>query len=174
MSHFWKYYFGDVSVDYHASFDILNYHICYILKHWGVDINLRELKDDEILRKKLSKFRRDHPVGKHHVGKYHYDEITMPSGERRNILCRFEGGMVGRIVVSCERIEDTLSDLEQMVMNPDRFLHGDHLDKWKIVFEDTLHGREAEVEALLIAADRVTRVKEENARGDRLFKEGTV
>jgi hypothetical protein len=74
--------------------------ICYILKHWGGDINLKEIQDDEILRKKLSKFRRDHAVGKHHVGKYHFHEITLPSGERRNILRRIERGEVGRIVVS--------------------------------------------------------------------------
>lgn len=84
--------------------------ICYILKHWGGDINLKEIHDDEILRKKLSKFRRDHAVGKHHVGKYHFHEITLPSGERRNILRRIERGEVGRIVVSRERIFDDINE----------------------------------------------------------------
>ena len=50
--------------------------------------------DDDLRRKQLSKFRRTHPVGKHHVGKYHYDEITLPSGEKRNILRRIEKGKV--------------------------------------------------------------------------------
>lgn len=84
--------------------------ICYILKHWGGDINLKEIQDDEILRKKLSKFRRDHAVGKHHVGKFHFHEITLPSGERRNILRRIERGEVGRIVVSRERIFDAINE----------------------------------------------------------------
>lgn len=88
--------------------DDLDY-ICYILKHWGGNANLKEM-DDDLRRKQLSKFRRTHPVGKHHVGKYHYDEITLPSGEKRNILRRIEKGQVGRLVVSRERIFDAINE----------------------------------------------------------------
>jgi hypothetical protein len=83
--------------------------ICFILKHWGGNQNLKLLKDDMLL-KKLIKFRRAHPVGKHHITKYHYNTITLPSGEKRNILRRIEKGKTGRIVVSRERVFDAINE----------------------------------------------------------------
>jgi hypothetical protein len=65
--------------------------------------------------------------------------------------------------------EDVLSDLKQMVINPDIFLHGTTSDRWKVVFDDKLYGRDAATEALMIAADRVTFVRE-GALGDRLTR----
>ena len=58
------------------------------------------------LRKKLSSFRKKNKIGAHHVDKYHTEEITLPSGERRKILRRIKKGSVGRIVLSQERIFD--------------------------------------------------------------------
>ena len=81
--------------------------ICFVLKHWGVDVNLKDVKDDK-LRKKLSLFRRRNKHGKHWVDKFHYDTITLPSGEKRNIVRRIEKSKVGRIVVSKERIFDAI------------------------------------------------------------------
>jgi hypothetical protein len=52
--------------------------------------------------------------------------------------------------------DDVLSDLKQMMVNPDKFLHGASSDRWKIVFDDKLYGRDAATKALMIAADRVT------------------
>jgi hypothetical protein len=40
--------------------------ICFVLKHWGVDVNLKAVKDDK-LRKKLSLFCRRNKHGKHWV-----------------------------------------------------------------------------------------------------------
>jgi len=88
--------------------DDLDY-ICYVLKHWGGNANLKEM-DDDLRRRQLAHFRRENPVGKHHVGKYHYDEITLPNGEKRNILRRIEKEKVGRIVVSRERIFDAINE----------------------------------------------------------------
>jgi hypothetical protein len=53
--------------------------------------------------------------------------------------------------------DDVLSDLKQMTINPDRFLHGSPSERWRIEFDDKLYGRGDEMEALMIAADRVTR-----------------
>jgi hypothetical protein len=83
--------------------------ICFILKHWGGNQNLKLLKDD-LLRKKLIQFRRAHPVGKHHITKYHYSTITLPCGTKRNILRRIERGKIGRIVVSRERVFDAINE----------------------------------------------------------------
>jgi len=79
--------------------------ISYILTHWGIGINLKQVTDMN-LRKKLSSFRKKNKVGAHHVDKYHTEEITLPSGERRKILRRIKKGSVGRIVLSQERIFD--------------------------------------------------------------------
>jgi hypothetical protein len=62
--------------------------------------------------------------------------------------------------------DDVLSDLKQMMVNPDRFLHGSSSDRWKIVFDDKLYGRDAATKALMIAADRVT-CDREDALDDR-------
>ncbi len=85
--------------------------ICYVLKYWGGDTNLKFL-DDEKLKKQLSKFRREHAYGKHWAGQYTYSMITLPSGEKRKILRRLEGKNkeVGRIVVSKERIFDAINE----------------------------------------------------------------
>lgn len=63
--------------------------------------------------------------------------------------------------------QDVLSDLKQMTIYPDRFLHGSYSDRWKIVFDDKLYGREDEMEALMIAADRVTRIRDDGGLDDR-------
>ncbi len=88
--------------------------ICYVLKYWGVDQNLKFL-DDEKLKKRLLKFRREHAYGKHWPGQYSYSTITLPSGEKHNILCWLEGQKkeVGRIVVSKERIFDAINEWHQ-------------------------------------------------------------
>jgi hypothetical protein len=83
--------------------------ISYILTHWGIGINLKQVTDMN-LRKKLSSFRKKNKVGAHHVDKYHTEEITLPSGERRKILRRIEKGSVGRIVLSRERIFDAIKE----------------------------------------------------------------
>jgi hypothetical protein len=59
--------------------------------------------------------------------------------------------------------EDVISDLKQMTIHPDRFLHGTHSDRWKIVFDDKLYGREADMEVLMVVADRVTRTIDKGA-----------
>jgi len=51
--------------------------------------------------------------------------------------------------------EDVVSDLKQMMDNPDVFLHGSVPVKWKLDFGDKLYGRGAEMEALMDAANRV-------------------
>ena len=82
-------------------------YICFVLERWGVDVNLKN-ETDEKLRKKLSHFRRKHKNGKHWVGKYHHDIITLPSGEMQNILRQIERNEIGRLVLSKERIFDAM------------------------------------------------------------------
>lgn len=83
--------------------------ISSILTNWGVGINLKQVTDDTI-RKKLTKFRRENKVGAHHITRYHSEEITLPTGERRTILHRIEKNKVGRIVLSRERIFDAINE----------------------------------------------------------------
>ena len=66
------------------------------------------MTDDDIMRRQLSKFLCDNAVGKHHVGKYHYAEIMLSSGEKRNI--RIEKGKVGRIAISREKIFNAINE----------------------------------------------------------------
>ena len=82
--------------------------ICFILKHWGGTINLKTMEDGK-RKKKLAAFRRRHRVGKHHVGRFHFNSITLPNGEKCNILRRIEKNAIGRIVVSRERVFDAIN-----------------------------------------------------------------
>ena len=76
------------------------------------------------------------------------------------------GGMF-RSAHAFTSFEDVLSDLKQMMMNPDRFLHGTSTDGWKIVFDEKLYGRDDGTDALMIAADRVLGARGEVEMGDR-------
>ena len=77
-------------------------------------------------------------------------------------LCRFvadlmddEDAMLGRSEQSFSSFADVLSDLKQMVDNPDRFLHGSSPNQWKLLFGEKLYGRDSEMEAFIDAADRI-------------------
>jgi len=78
---------------------------------------------------------------------------------------QLDRGNLSRSERAFASFDDVLADLRQMTINPDRFLHGSPSERWKIEFDDKLYGRGDEMEALMIAADRVTRVRE-GALGD--------
>lgn len=80
-----------------------------------------------------------------------------------------ERGNVFRSDRAFSSFDDVISDLKQMAMYPDRFLHGAPTDRWKIVFDGKLYGRDTEMEALMTAADRVIRIKD-GSMGDKLSR----
>ncbi len=77
-------------------------------------------------------------------------------------FCRFVSdlldnghGQLFRSDYSFSSFRDVQSDLMQMLSNPERFLHSSNPDRWKLIFEDKLYGRSADIKALIDAADRV-------------------
>ena len=81
-------------------------------------------------------------------------------------LCRLvsdllddEDAMLGRSEQSFSSFADVLSDLEQMVDNPDGFLHASSPDRWKLVFGEKLYGRDGEMKNFINAADRVASLR---------------
>jgi ATP-dependent RNA helicase DDX31/DBP7 len=96
--------------------------------------------------------------------------IPLPMRRFISDLSGYEDGSMFRPERAFTSFEDLLSDLKQMTINPDRFLHGTHSDRWKIVFDDKLYGREADTEALMVVADRVTRIIDKGALDDRHYR----
>ena len=81
-------------------------------------------------------------------------------------LCRLisdllddEDAMLGRSEQSFSSFADVLSDLTQMVDNPDGFLHASLPNRWKLVFGEKLYGRDGEMKNFINAADRVASLK---------------
>ena len=87
-------------------------------------------------------------------------------------LCRFvvdllggecSDGLLFRSDNSFESFSDVLSDLKQMMGNPEAFVHLAVRDQWKLAFGEKMHGREKEYEMLMDAAARVTGTKTNDA-----------
>ena len=77
-------------------------------------------------------------------------------------LCRFVSdllgdgdGNLGRAEHTFSSLKDVLSDLQQMVDNPDAFLHASSPERWQLLFGEMLYGRENDMKVLIDAADRV-------------------
>lgn len=81
-----------------------------------------------------------------------------------DLLCDEHGG-VFRSEHSFTSFDDVLSDLKQMIDNPDVFLHGSVSDQWRLDFGDKLYGRTVEMEALMNAANRVVKIADEPLTG---------
>jgi predicted ATPase len=73
-------------------------------------------------------------------------------------------GLLFRSEYSFSSFKDVQSDLRQMLVNPEGFLHGSNPDRWKLTFGEKLYGRNADMKALNDAADRVA-----NRRVDPMF-----
>ena len=73
-------------------------------------------------------------------------------------------GLLFRSEYSFSSFKDVQSDLRQMIMYPEGFLHGSNPDRWKLTFGEKLYGRNADMKALNDAADRVA-----NRRVDPMF-----
>lgn len=86
--------------------------------------------------------------------------IPLPMVRFISDLLGDEHGVMFRSARAFSSFEDVLSDLKQMTLNPDRFLHGTSSDRWKIVFDDKLYGRDAATEALMATANQVTCVRD--------------
>jgi hypothetical protein len=80
-------------------------------------------------------------------------------------LCRFvvdllggecSDGLLFRSDSSFESFSDILQDLEQMIANPEAFIHLSIKDQWRLAFGEKMHGRDKEQKMLLDAAARVT------------------
>jgi predicted ATPase len=86
-------------------------------------------------------------------------DAGIPLSMRRFIadLLGDEHGGIFRSEHKFASFEDVVSDLTQMIDNPDKFLHGSVPDRWKLDFGDKLYGRDVELAALLNAANRVVR-----------------
>merc|ERR1719253_2392624 len=84
-------------------------------------------------------------------------------------LCRFvsdlldseQGGMLGRSEHSFSSFKEVISDLKQMMDNPEKFLHDSSPDRWKLSFGDKLYGREQDTRAFMNAAERMTTVMDD-------------
>ena len=92
-------------------------------------------------------------------------------------LCRFVSdlldnghGQMFRSHYSFSSFRDVLSDLEQMIRYPDKFLHGSNPDKWKLDFGSKLYGRGADMKALVDAADRVASIRDDDIIFDGLAR----
>ncbi|KAL7430231.1 hypothetical protein ACHAXH_004516 [Discostella pseudostelligera] len=85
------------------------------------------------------------------------DDAGIPLPMKRFIvdLMGDEHAGIFRSEHSFTSFEDVVSDLKQMMDNPDEFLHGSVPVKWKLDFGDKLYGRGAEMDALMNAANRV-------------------
>jgi len=75
-------------------------------------------------------------------------------------LCRFisdllDDGSMFRSDHAFSSFEDVVSDLKQMMDNPDRFLHASSPDRWKLVFGEKLYSRDDDMKAFMDAAERV-------------------
>jgi len=69
---------------------------------------------------------------------------------------------------SFSTLKDVVSDLKQMVDNPNDFLHASSPDRWKLVFGDKLYGRDGDTMAFMDAADRVANVQDDPLFGGLL------
>jgi ATP-dependent RNA helicase DDX31/DBP7 len=87
-------------------------------------------------------------------------------------LCRFVVDLLGgecsdgslfRSDNSFDSFSDVLADLEQMMKNPEAFIHLGVRDQWKLAFGEKMHGREAEKGKLLEVASRITGVTSNDA-----------
>ncbi|KAL3786625.1 hypothetical protein ACHAWO_004443 [Cyclotella atomus] len=87
-------------------------------------------------------------------------------------LCRFVVDLLGgecsdgslfRSDNSFDSFSDVLGDLEQMMKNPEAFIHLGVRDQWKLAFGEKMHGREAEKGKLLEVASRITGVTSNDA-----------
>jgi len=87
-------------------------------------------------------------------------------------LCRFVSDLLddddddhemlfGRSERSFYSLSDVLSDLKQMVDNPDAFLHASSPDRWKLVFGEKLYGREEATKEFMDAAERVATIRDD-------------
>jgi hypothetical protein len=80
-------------------------------------------------------------------------------------LCRFvvdllggecSDGLLYRSDSSFKSFADILQDLEQMIADPEAFIHLSIKDQWRLAFGEKMHGRDKEQKMLLDAAARVT------------------
>jgi ATP-dependent RNA helicase DDX31/DBP7 len=80
-------------------------------------------------------------------------------------LCRFvvdllggelSDGLLLRSDNSFESFSDVLSDLKQMMMNPDAFIHLSVKDQWRLAFGNKMHGRESEKKMIMDAASQTS------------------
>jgi ATP-dependent RNA helicase DDX31/DBP7 len=87
-------------------------------------------------------------------------------------LCRFvvdllggecSDGLLFRSDSSFESFSDILQDLEQMIANPEAFIHLSIKDQWRLAFGEKMHGRDKEQKMLLDAAARVTGTRSNDA-----------
>ena len=79
-------------------------------------------------------------------------------------LCRFVSDLLDgydsacglfRSDVAFTSFSDIISDLEQMIEQPDAFLHSSATDRWKLAFGEKMFGREKETKALMDVSERV-------------------
>eukprot|EP00804_Cyclotella_cryptica_P028362 CCRYP_016431-RD/>CCRYP_016431-RD protein AED:0.05 eAED:0.05 QI:491/0.6/0.5/1/0.2/0.16/6/0/1361 len=80
-------------------------------------------------------------------------------------LCRFvvdllgedcSDGLLLRSDNSFASFSDILSDLKQMINNPEAFIHLSVRDQWRLAFGNKMHGRESEKKMIMDAASRTT------------------
>ena len=86
-------------------------------------------------------------------------------------LCRFvidllggesSDGFIFRSDESFQTFTDVLADLNQMMKNPEAFIHQSIKDQWRQAF-GKMHGRQTEMAAIMHAASRVTGIKSNDA-----------
>ena len=93
-------------------------------------------------------------------------------------LCRFtidllggEDGQLFRSDNSFESFNDVLTDLNQMMDNPDAFIHQSVEDQWNLAISDKLHGRESEMNIIM---DVAAKVSGSFTKSDALFEALTL
>lgn len=93
-------------------------------------------------------------------------------------LCRFtldliggEDGQLFRTDNSFESFNDVLTDMDQMMNNPDAFIHQSLEDQWNLAIGDKMHGRQSEMNIIMDVATKVTGTF---AKSDALFEALTL
>jgi hypothetical protein len=84
-------------------------YIIYVLQNWCVGVNIK-LMDPCPERDSIRKFRRANHNGAKYAKQYVLEEIVVPGSDMpRTVLRRMESGAIGRIVVSREEVQTSVT-----------------------------------------------------------------